>query len=297
MENSNWTQVLLPLLTLALHLEGEGQYNLAKLARAAVDALGRRAAYQASLATEKQELVEEIKNVMGVLSRQDLGEELLVALQRGAHALAESRIPSINETPHPFVCRTCGQIVMGEVTEKCTTCGAWADTFQWFAPIYWLDALDPPAALEKLRQTPLEVATLLDGLSEQAMTQEAQDGGWAIRNIVTHLRDAQGVLDYRLELFSNEENPVLEAKAVWSWAKNEEERPPSTMEIFAEYRATRAKILASLEALPLADWWRTGQHGEFGEVSIKQQVSYFASHEITHLPQIESLRNRIVEGK
>jgi hypothetical protein len=48
-----------------------------------------------------------------------------------------------------------------------------------------------------------------------------------------------------------------------------------------------------LESLPLADWWRTGQHGEFGVVSIKQQVSYFASHELTHLPQIERLRKQL----
>lgn len=99
------------------------------------------------------------------------------------------------------------------------------------------------------------------------------------------------MLDYRLDLFSEEEHPVLEAKAVWSWAKNEEEHPLSTLEIFAEYQATRGKVLAKLEAIPLADWWRTGQHGEFGEVSIKQQVSYFAAHEITHLPQIEALRD------
>lgn len=58
------------------------------------------------------------------------------------------------------------------------------------------------------------------------MTQEPPEGGWAIHNIITHLRDAQGVLDYR---------------------------------------------------------------EEFGVVSIKQQVSYFASHELTHLPQIEQL--------
>jgi hypothetical protein len=219
-----------------------------------------------------------------------LDKELGEALRRGSAALAEGRIPSITETPHPYVCRTCGHIVLGEPKAKCPTCGAWPETFQWFAPIYWLDALDPPAAMEKLRQTPRDVADLLDGLPEETMTKEPPDGGWAIRNIITHMRDAQGVLDYRLDLFAKEDHPVLEAKAVWSWAKNKEERPPSTLEIYAEYRATRGKIVSRLEKLPLADWWRTGAHGEFGEVSIKQQVSYFASHELTHLPQIERLR-------
>lgn len=291
MENLSWTRVLLPLLTLASRLEGEGQYNLAKLARASVDALGRRSAFQYDKSGEKPDLVNEIQEVVKTLSEMGFEEPLLAALWRGATALAEGRIPSITETPHPFVCRTCGRLVVGTVEKKCPTCGAWPETFQWFAPIYWLDALDPSAALEELSQTPLEVAVLLEGLSEQAMTQKPSEGGWAIRNIIIHMRDAQDVLDYRLELFSKDEHPVLEAKAVWSWAKNEAESPPSTLEIFAEYKATRKKILAVLESLPLADWWRTGRHGEFGEVSIKQQVSYFASHEITHLPQIEMLRN------
>jgi hypothetical protein len=93
-----------------------------------------------------------------------------------------------------------------------------------------------------------------------------------------------------ITLLAWEAHPLLAAKAVWSWAKDEEDHPPSTLAILAEYKATRAKILSRLECLPLTDWWRTGQHEEFGVVSLKQQASYFASHEITHLPQIESLR-------
>jgi hypothetical protein len=156
--------------------------------------------------------------------------------------------------------------------------------------VYWLVALDPPAALETLRQTPLKVASLLDGLSEQDMDLQAPDGGWTLRNVLTHLRDAQSVLEYRLELFQKEEHPVLASKAVFAWATREEERRPTPLEVFAEYRATRSAILSRLEGLPLADWWRTGQHEEFGSVSLKQQVSYFASHELTHFPQIEKLR-------
>ena len=149
--------------------------------------------------------------------------------------------------------------------------------------------------MEQLRKTPLEVAALIEGLSEEAMTRPAADGGWAIRNVVSHLRDAQGVLAFRIDLFLKEENPVLEMKQVWTWAKNENERPPSTREIFETYCPTRTEVIAKLETIPLADWWRTGRHEEFGVVSIKQQVSYFASHELTHLSQIVALRGQWVQ--
>jgi uncharacterized damage-inducible protein DinB len=219
-----------------------------------------------------------------------VGPALLAALERGAAALDEGRVPLIDETPHPSVCRTCGQVALGEVTDQCPVCGAWPDTYQRFMPNYWLDALEPFAVLETLRRTPEEVAALLAGLSEEAMSCPPQGGGWAIRNVVTHLRDAQQVFAGRVDLFLAEERPVLETKAVWTWAAREEERPPTASEIFAAYRASRADTLANLQIMPLDHWWRTGQHQEFGQVTLRQQASYFAAHERTHLPQLARLR-------
>lgn len=288
MKRSEWTNTFVRLVSLALRLESEGQYNLAKLARAQADSLSRRAAWELNLPSDKETLASDIEGIAASLD----DVELQTAFRSGVSALISGRLPLIHEIPHPYVCRTCGHLTLGGVPEKCPNCGAWGGTFQWFPPVYWLEALDPPEALERLRQTPLDVAALLEGLSEEEMTRQPADGGWAIRNIVSHLRDAQGVIAYRIDLFLKEENPVLEMKAVWTWARDENERPPSTREIFEAYQSSRREMIAKLEAIPFADWWRTGRHEEFGVVSIKQQVSYFAAHEVTHLPQIESLCNQ-----
>lgn len=290
---AEWSDTLSRLLALATKLEGEGQYNVAKLARAAADSLSRQSAYKIALPTEREKLVGEIEQTIDALSALGMDENLLAALKRGAVAIEEGRLPLINETPNVYVCRTCGHLVLKEPAERCPTCGAWPTTFQRFLAVYWLDALEPFAALERLRQTPLEVTALLEGLSEEDLSKQPKDGGWAIRNIVAHLRDAQGVLSFRLNLLLEEENPLLESKAVFAWATNEEERPPSTGEILETYKASRQETIARLESIPLRDWWRTGQHEEFGTVTLRQQVSYFASHEITHLPQIELLRYQL----
>lgn len=294
-----WNDTLLHLLALAARLEDEGQYNLAKLARAAAAALSRQAAYKISLPTEKDQLAGEVERAVDALSKIGLNEAVLAALKRGADAMTDGRLPLITETPHPYVCRTCGYILLNAPAEKCPTCGAWPTTFKRFLPVYWLDALEPFAALERLHQTPLEVAVLLSGLPEEALSQPPKDGGWAMRNIVSHLRDAQGVLSFRLSLLLEQENPLLESKAVFAWATKEEEHLPTTQEIFDTYRASRQEIIARLESLPLRDWWRTGQHQEFGPVTLRQQVSYFASHEITHLPQIETISksSRLAGGR
>lgn len=287
---TSWQETLIHLLALAARLEGEGQYNIAKLARAAADALGRQAAWGLARPAGGADLAAETVQAADALASLDGDAELIAALRRGAAALAAGRVPLIEETPHPYVCRTCGHVALAPPAAPCPTCGAWPDTYQRFMPIYWLDALEPLAALEMLRQTPGEAAALLAGLSEADLHRTPQEGGWAMRNVVTHLRDAQLVFAHRVELFQQEEHPLLEMKAVWTWAAREEERPPTTLEIFETYQTSRAATLTTLERMPLTHWWRSGQHQEFGAVTLRQQASYFAAHERTHLPQLARLR-------
>lgn len=284
-----WADALIHLFALASRLEGEGQYNLAKLVRAAVDSLCRQAAYPLEIPAGKDKLAADIQRTIDGLSSMNVSADLLSALKQGADFMAQGKLSPITATPHPYVCRTCGYITLAPPAEPCPVCGAWAETFQKFMPNYWFDALEPSAALERLRQTPLVVEKLIEGLSDEAMDRVPPDGGWAIRNALSHLRDAQGVLDFRVDLFIEKEHPILEAKAVFAWAKNETERPPSARDIFETYRASRAETLRKLESLPLSDWQRTGEHEEFGTVTLRQQVSYFAAHESTHLSQIKAL--------
>ncbi|MEJ2487051.1 MAG: DinB family protein [Anaerolineales bacterium] len=292
---SEWKDTLVNLFALASRLEGDGQYNLAKLARATADSLSRQAAYELEIPTRKDELAAAIKKAAGELSSFEVNPDVIAALTQGADVMAYGRLPLIDVTPNAYVCRTCGHVVLQEPVENCPTCGAWPSTFQQFLPVYWLNALEPVSAMERLRQTPIEVEKLLDGLTDAEMNLPPEDGGWAIRNTLSHLRDAQGLLSFRLDLFLTQEHPVLESKAVFSWATSEDDRPPSVREIFETYNASRQKTLQKLEALPLADWWKTGEHEEFGTMTLRQQVSYFASHELTHLPQIDKLRRQFLK--
>ncbi len=296
-KDSEWKDTLIQLFALASKLEGEGQYNLAKLARATANSLSRQAAYSLEIPTEKEKLSATIKEIADILASLDVNAGLVTALKNGADIMAEGRLPLIDVVPPAYVCRTCGHLVLSEAVVECPTCSARPSTYQRFLPVYWLDALEPLAAIERLRQTPLEVEKLLEGLSDSEMKQQPKEGGWAIRNILSHLRDAQGVLSFRLDLFLKEEHPILESKAVFTWATKEDDRPPSALEIFETYKTSRKETISKLENLPLADWWHTGQHEEFGTMTLRQQVSYFASHEITHLPQIGSLRHQLLKSE
>lgn len=282
--------IVVRLHAVARKLEGEGQYNVAKLARAAADSLVRSAAYPIELSSDKNDLAREIHEIANQLSHMDLNRDLIESVHAGASAISVGRLTMLDETPHPYVCRTCGQVELEYPNNHCHQCNASPRTFQRFPPVYWLEAMDPLDATKWLESTPDEVMHLIDGTTEEDLSREVVEGEWGIRDILSHLRDAQGVLDFRVNLLLDEDNPAVESKAVFEWAKDGSEGLERTTEIFETYRNSRQKTLDTLRGIPLEDWWREGRHEEFGTINIKQQASYFATHELTHLPQIEFLR-------
>lgn len=280
------------LTALAARLEGEGHYGAAKLMRAAVEAMLTRSAWEFARGDRGHSLLDELQQGVESVSRAGLGEELVNALRLSAAAVAEDRLLSFAEVGSVTVCRTCGHISVGGEPVACPTCGAHPLTLKPIPPNYWFDALTPFNVVEQMQRIPVFVAGAIDGLDEETFLRPAPDGGWSLRNIITHLRDAQQAIDRRARLILTEDNPALESLAIFAWATQEDDQPPPTWEIFASYRASRAETVALLSGIDLADWWRTGRHAEFGDVTLLQQASYFTTHELTHLPQINALAGR-----
>ncbi len=275
-------------LALARRLEGEGQYSSAKLLRAAGESLARRAAYERLQSVGSETLEQGLSEAIERLGADLPSPELVSALGAAQAALTDGRLPGFDETPDPYICRTCGHTLLRAPLENCPTCGARLGTFKHVRPIYWLTEFDPFETLQSLRETPEILRAALEGIGERALREPAPDGGWSVRQQISHFRDAEGVLNGRLKRMVKQEDPPLESLAVFDWATEEGDRPPETSEIFETYRTSRERTLATLESLPLRDWWRTGRHQEFGPVTIGEQASYFAVHELTHLPQLEA---------
>ena len=287
---SNEIEYLPELFGLATRIEGKGQYNAAKLLRAAADAVVRRAAYQDGLSTDLRVIGSDLEEVIQALRRLPVGPAIVDAVERARSEILAGRQTMVSDFPDAYVCRRCGESSLGPPEHPCRTCGAWPTTFQRFLPIYWLNELDPPAAQHHLRATPPQLDTLLDGLAESDMAREPEDGSWSIRHAVTPIRDADAVLNTRIKLITEQDNPSLAFAAVFAWTAEAAAHAVRTDEIVSQYRASRAESLERLQALRFEDWWRTGRHDEFGTVTLLAQVSYFAAHELTHLRQIHNGR-------
>lgn len=280
------TREAVHLLALAAAMEQEGQYNIAKALRAGCDAILTKSAYSMNMPSDKTSLIEELTWGINVFESNEESRGLSRALQEGKQALIEDRLPLVENIPDPFVCRICGQAFLDTPSAPCPTCGAASDTFRHVPAVYYLNEFEPMIALEKLIEAPTRLSSHLKGLDEEFLAKPPGEGRWSIRQFMTHIRDAEGVFNGRVKQFTIEQNPVLTSQAVWEWATSDEARPSNTLDILEDFRILRAETVDELKRVPVKDWWREGQHEEFGTVTLKQQASYFAAHELTHIGHI-----------
>jgi hypothetical protein len=208
-----------------------------------------------------------------------IGPELLTALHDGQQAAREGRTIPWTEIPPASVCRNCGQVVLGLGTHPCPACGAQPLTLREFPPVYFLEPLNPGQALQALAASPEEVEGMVGGLSEAQMARPSGPGEWSMRNLLSHLLVAQGLLAGRVEKMLQEDNPSLKGVAAW---KVDGEELLTGRDMLERYRQSRQATVRLLEGMEWQDWWRTAQHEEFGSVTILQQASYFAKHERSH---------------
>lgn len=294
---TDWCEGIPRMVALAERFAAEGQMNLNKVLEAAVYAQTRRAAWRYRPEVTAGRMQAELEASIQFLKREELAPDLVDALEKGYQGLVEQRNTDLplRDAPDAFVCRTCGHIAMKAAPDRCPDCGSWPGRFRKFVAFFNGDNIEPINPVEVIRlfaRNAEDLERLVDGLSEEQLTQIPAENEWSIRDHVAHFYDAQEMLDTRLELMLNHEDPELTAVAIYDYAAEEEGRPATTGGMLAEFLDLRTQSISQLQSLPLKDLWRTGRHSEFGRITILRQVAYLAYHEQTHLAEIEALRRR-----
>lgn len=268
------------LVALARELEREGQYNAAKLARAAAQAQVVRAAYGVSAPMGLSAQADALREAADALA--DRVPALVPALRASADRLAAGGVALAVDAPVPVVCRLCGETRLGGFDGRCDICGAWPDTAEPVPAIYWLRASTPPEAMELLRRTPRAIEAIVRSHTREELDRPGPDGGWSARETLAHLHNAQAILRHRIDQLLTEDEPVLESVMAWTLDADS----ASSVDLFAAYISLRAEILSRLDDAGHHEFWNTGIHEEWGRVTLAEQVSYFANHEPTHLGQL-----------
>ena len=144
--------------------------------------------------------------------------------------------------------------------------------------------------VEPLRVLPKQLAEALKEITDEQALFRAPEGGWCIKEIVGHLRDAAEVYHKRLYMMSTQTDPVLEPYDQDAFAIEHGYLDRDLGEMLAELREFRALTVRLLTTLVNWNWARTGQHLEDGRMSIRQIVELMVHHEGEHLDDVRRLR-------
>ena len=289
------------MITLAERFASEGQMNLNKTLEALVYAQVRRTAWNYRPEITTQTMQSELAQCLDDLNQAGISPGLITVLETGKRALEEQRGADllIEEAPDVFVCRTCGYTALIAAPKLCPDCGSLQGSFRKFVAFFNRDNAEPDNpvdTLSLLKQNADDLKGLTELLSEEQLMRKPNANEWSIRDHIAHFYDTQVMLDTRVELMLQHDNPDLLALAVYDFATDEGRHPTTAHEILSAFVSKRTKCVDNLRALPLKDLWRPGQHPEFGQLTIMRQAAYLAYHELSHLSEIKALCSRMKAG-
>lgn len=291
------------MTALAERFASEGQMSLNKLTEAAVYARVRRAGWRYRPLVSKDRMETELASVVKALQGSELSADLLAALETGLEYLSTGKNILLEQAPDVFVCRTCGHAALGQPPDRCPDCGSWPGRYRKFVAFFNGDnqePINPIHVLDMLEESATAIRQLTRGLSEESMNQKPAPKTWSIRDHVAHFYDTQDMLDNRISLMLEHDDPDLTAYNVFELATVEtEKRPHSAQGIAGAFCKKRLATVERLRSRSLKDLYRTGTHPSFGQLTILRQSAYMANHEQDHLPDIERLcqQVRVERGK
>jgi uncharacterized damage-inducible protein DinB len=142
-----------------------------------------------------------------------------------------------------------------------------------------------------LKETPLRLAKLTDGLALAQLHTAPSTGEWSVNEVLAHLRACDDVWGgYYIMTILAQDNPTIKAMNPRTWIKKtdylEQEFQPS----LRAFTKQRESLLAVLEPLPLEDWARTNTligAGKPLQQTLLSHADGLARHERAHLKQIE----------
>jgi len=282
------------MVALARRFASEGQMNLNKELEALAYAQIRRASWNYRPEISTRTLQSELAQCLDDIRQAGVSSDLVAVLETGQRALEGNRGADllIEEAPDVFVCRTCGYAVLESTPTQCPDCGAWPSSFRKFVAFFNRDNTEPDNPLDILSillKNADELNRLVEPLSEEQLSQKSNANDWSVREHIAHFYDTQIMLDTRVKLMLEYDNPELAALAVYELATDDGRHPTTAHEILSAFVDKRTQIIDKLRALPLEDLWRPGQHPEFGQLTLLRQAAYIAYHEVSHLSEIKPL--------
>ncbi len=143
-------------------------------------------------------------------------------------------------------------------------------------------------AIEVLERTPQTLEHFLVGINKEWLLCNEGEGTWNIIEVIDHLIEGEKTNWIpRIEIILNEGEsrpfPVFDR-----YSHLDEGNEYSIEEKLIEFKDCRAESLSKLKVIikPEVDFELTGTHPAFGKVRLRELLSTWVVHDLTHLNQV-----------
>lgn len=142
-------------------------------------------------------------------------------------------------------------------------------------------------AIELLERTPETLSHLLTGLSQGWLTCNEGDDTWNVLEVVAHLIEGEKVnwIPRINMILTKDENYTFLPFDRFAHLSNKEK---DVKQLLLEFNRCRQESLVELRNLLNAktDFEQSARHPEFGPVRLRELLSTWAVHDLTHISQI-----------
>lgn len=148
----------------------------------------------------------------------------------------------------------------------------------------FLGTLDP---LQVIESTPATLARLIDGVDEARLTRPPALGKWSVRDILSHLADAEIPFAFRLRQTVAEAHHVMQPWDQELWALHY--GTVSAHDALSMFTALRLSDVQFVRAVGHSAMEKVVTHPERGQMTFRTIVETMGGHDINHIRQIEKL--------
>lgn len=143
---------------------------------------------------------------------------------------------------------------------------------------------------ERYVEGPTLLTRAIDGI-DPAMLSRPGTEGWAVRDVLVHLSDAEIVAAFRFRLVISEDNPALPVFDQDAWKKRLHylwRSPEAALSLFQQTRFATAELLRQCDR---KSWERGGTYPGDVPVTLAGLLQDDVDHLDLHIAQIRSLRH------
>ncbi len=143
--------------------------------------------------------------------------------------------------------------------------------------------------LDKLGRAPDRFQRLIEDHPDDLLRQAGDCGGWGAVEIMAFLRDWDVVVDERLSLMLEEENPEFEHEDPDLWSIERDYHAEIPDAVLAEFRTGREQLMKRLNNLDETAWARTGHMPDEPAFTVDDLILGLFQNDQEHLNRLRDL--------